>query len=148
MADFTSSDDIINVSDITDRVEELRSERDELESAIEEANEDSTDKVPFHAAQKALAEWDDGDEGKELAQLEELLSDMCGYGGDHQWEGNWYPATLINEDYFEKYMDEMLEDIGAIPKNIPEYLTITVDYDALKQDYSEVEFDGNTFYYR
>lgn len=73
---------------------------------------------------------------------------MCGYGGDHQWEGDWYPVTLIKESYFEEYMDDMLEDCGDIPKNIPPYLTITVDYDALKQDYSEVDFEGDTYYYR
>jgi hypothetical protein len=143
---FTSSDDIINVSDITDRVEELRDELEALEQDVTEANESGA--ATEHAeAMKALADWR-GENAEELKNLEALLSSLCGYGGDHKWEGDWYPATLIHEDHFEYAMNEMLEDIGAIPKDIPEYLTITVNYDALKQDYSEVGFDGNTFYYR
>lgn len=90
----------------------------------------------------------DEDETAELAQLEELLDEMKGYGGDHQWEGAWYPVTLIRDSYFEDAMDELLEDIGDLPKDLPSYLTITVDYKALQQDYSTVEFDGVTYWYR
>jgi hypothetical protein len=42
----------------------------------------------------------------------------------------------------------LLEDIGDLPKNLPSYLTITVDYDALQMDYTSVEFDGVTYWYR
>lgn len=149
--DFQGAD-IIDVRDIIARVEELREERESLGSAITEANDEldgSEEKIAaVMAAEKALTDWDNTEEGEELAKLESLLSDLCGYGGDEQWEGNWYPVTLINEDYFEQAMDEMLEDIGDLPKNLPSYLTITVDYDALKQDYSSVEFEGGTYWYR
>lgn len=90
----------------------------------------------------------DDDEKEELEKLEELLSDLCGYGGDEQWNGDWYPLTLIRDSYFETAMDELLEDIGDMPKDIPSYLKITVDYAALQQDYSSVEFDGVTYWYR
>lgn len=133
MADITdfAGSDIIDVRDVIARVEELREIRD---NSMEVAGEDGHEM--------------DADEKEELEKLEELLDDLCGYGGDEQWEGNWYPVTLINESHFEEYMDDMLEDCGDLPKNIPHYLTITVDYDALKQDYSEVEFEGDTYYYR
>lgn len=122
--DITNFDgaDIIDVRDVIARVEELRESVDG-EVVIQ-------------------------DEYEELKLLEGLLSDLCGYGGDEQWEGDWHPVTLINEDYFEKAMYELLEDCGDLPKNLLSYLTITVDYDALKQDYSSVEFEGNTYYYR
>jgi hypothetical protein len=97
---------------------------------------------------KELEDSEDEDEKAELATLTELLDNMKGYGGDHQWKGDWYPVTLIRESYFEEAMDELLEDIGDMPKNIPSYLKITVDYDALKMDYSSVEFDGVTYWYR
>ena len=45
-------------------------------------------------------------------------------------------------------MDEMLEDCGDIPRDLPSYLTIMVDYDALKQDYTALDFDGQTYYVR
>ena len=91
---------------------------------------------------------DDKEADDEFNQLESLLSDLKGKGGDHDWRGNWYPVTLIAESHFAESMDEMLQDIGDMPKDIPNYLKITVDYDMLKMDYSEVEFDGETFLYR
>lgn len=142
--DFQGAD-IIDVRDVIARVEELREAvaeiKDEFDSVPENEGVDFANIVRNHP-NFSSEEYD------ELQTLEELLSDLCGYGGDEQWEGNWYPVTLISESYFETEMDEMLEDIGVIPKNIPSYLTITVDYNALKQDYSEVEFDGDTYYYR
>lgn len=133
MADITDfqGEDIIDVRDVIARVEELREIRDNaIEVAGEEGHEMSAE------------------EAEELAKLEELLSDMCGYGGDEQWEGDWYPVTLIKESYFEQAMDDMVADCYDIPKNLPSFMTITLDYDALKQDYSEVDFEGDTYYYR
>lgn len=159
ITDFDGAD-IIDVRDVIARVEELREERDDLINTVSEAcnereamsdtgsDEDKARAEKEHKdAMQAESEWRD-ENAEELSKLEELLSDLCGYGGDEQWEGDWYPVTLIKESYFETYMDDMLEDIGDLPKNLPSYLTITVDYDALKQDYSEVEFEGNTYYYR
>ena len=139
MAYFTSSDDIIDLRDITDRVDELRSERDNFVLGAPDGSETPNP--------EGWAEEND-DEAEELAMLESLLSDLKGYGGDHQWGGDWYPGSLIADSYFEKAMDELLEDIGDLPKDLPSYLTITVNYDVLKEDYSEVDFDGNTFWYR
>ena len=45
-------------------------------------------------------------------------------------------------------MDELLEDIGDIPRDLPCYLKITVDYDALKQDYSSIDIGNETYWYR
>ena len=131
IADFQGSD-IIDVRDIIARVEELR----EIIADYENPEGD----LELHDSHI--------EEKEELEKLESLLSDLCGYGGDEQWEGNWYPVTLINENYFEQAMDSDVKDFGYIPKDLPSFLTITVDYDALKQDYSEVEFMGYTYYYR
>ena len=73
---------------------------------------------------------------------------MKGNGGDHQWKGDWYPVTLIRDSYFKTAMDELLEDIGELPSTLPAYLKIEVDYDALQMDYTSVEFDGVTYWYR
>lgn len=152
MSHYTIEDfqgaDIIDVRDVIARVEELR---EELESVKADQGEEQEE--------MSLQKWAESldiknspfkDAIEELDTLEMLLQSLQGCGGDEQWEGDWYPVTLINEEYFETYMDEMLEDIGDMPKfkDIPAYLTITVDYDMLKQDYSEIEFDGNTYYYR
>jgi hypothetical protein len=134
ITDFDGAD-IIDVRDVIARVEELREHR---------YNADEEDESKVGTSASNLSD----DEAEELEKLEELLSELCGYGGDERWEGDWYPVTLIKDSYFEEYMDDMLEDCGDLPKNIPAYLKIVVDYDMLKQDYSEVDFEGNTYYYR
>lgn len=134
MTDITSYDDIIDVRDITDRVEELRESREEYDEQ--------------HGA-GAWAKIEDG-EPEELETLESLLDDIRGYGGDHQWEGAWYPLTLIRDEHFTEYAMELLADIGDIPRNMPDYIVIDEDATAknIQSDYSDVEFDGSTYWYR
>lgn len=90
----------------------------------------------------------DDDDTEEFSTLESLLNELEGCGGDEQWRGSWYPLTLIRDSYFETAMGELLEDCGDLPKDLPSYLTITVDYDALRMDYGSVEIDGETYWYR
>lgn len=87
-------------------------------------------------------------EKEELKELRGLLGELAGYGGDEEFEGDWYPCTLIHDSYFETAMDELLEDTGYIPRDLPCYLTITVNYDALQQDYGSVEVGSQTYWYR
>jgi hypothetical protein len=164
-----NTDDIIDVRNIIERVEELREERDALQTAKDDAeaaaerpaewsvlqekamcfdNPERADDAALYAkAAEDLREWK-ASNVEELARLESILSDLEGNGGDHQWDGSWYPITLIRDTYFEAAMDELLEDIGDLPKNLPSYLTITVDYDALRMDYTSTEIDGVTYWYR
>lgn len=122
MADIDNSQDTLDVRDIIERFEEL-------ETA---------------SSEETLT----GDERQELSTLQTLLDDLKGNGGDEQWRGDWYPVALIRDSYFKKAMDELLEDIGELPKELPPYLSITVDYKALQMDYSSAEFDGVTYWYR
>lgn len=87
----------------------------------------------------------------ELDDLTDLLDELRGSGGDHQWEGDWFPVTLIRDSYFQDYAQEMAEDIGAIsgdaswPKNHIDWESAAQE---LQIDYSSVEFDGTTYWYR
>lgn len=143
--------DIIDVRDIIARVEELR---EELQAAMAENEEGHNfDELSEYVEavrkdQSAAHAHKLFDEAVELQTLESLLSDLCGNGGDEQWGGDWYPVTLIRESYFEESMDEMVADCYDMPKNLPSFMTVTLDYDALKQDYTECEFEGDTYYYR
>ena len=153
MADFSNTDDIISVSDITDRVEELREELQEAMDANEEGHNFEDLSTYIEAVRK---DWSAAhahrmiDEADELAALESLLDDLRGNGGDHQWEGNWYPATLIRDSYFTDYAQELCEDIGDLPRNFPSY--IEIDWEAtarnIRMDYSCVEIDGIDYWYR
>lgn len=150
--------DIIDVRDIIARVEELREELQDLIAAGTEAEtnqaEDSTEEhtddhyEAVDTAKKELADWKE-ENSDELQTLENLLSDLCGNGGDEQWEGDWYPVILIKDSYFEESMDEMIADCYPdLSKDLPCFITVTLDYEMLKQDYTECEFEGDTYYYR
>ena len=116
--------DIIDLRDIIARVEELDPEYSDIKL---------TD-----------------DEVKEFAELQAILDDLKGYGGDEQWRGDWYPVTLICDSYFTDYAREMLHDCGDIPRDIPHY--IEIDWDAtarnIRVDYTPTEIDGVTYWYR
>lgn len=127
-----NSDDIIDVRDIIDRIEELETELEGLGSEGDaEANNRAED-------------W------SELQTLTAIMDDLKGYGGDEQWRGDWYPVTLIRESYFTDYTQEMLEDCGTIPRDLPHW--VHIDWEAtareVKVDYSSVEIDGVTYFYR
>lgn len=87
----------------------------------------------------------DDEEAEELTNLEDLAKQAEGYG---DWE---YGETLIRDSYFAEYAEELAEDIGAINKSAAWPLTY-IDWDAaaeaLKQDYTSIEFDGVTYWMR
>lgn len=115
--------DILDIRDLIERYEEL--ETQELKSESEE---------------------------NEFNDLQALLDELESNGGDEQWRGNWYPLTLINEDYFTEYCCDLVKDIGDIPSSLPDYISTNIDWegvaDDLKVDYSEVTYNGETYYYR
>jgi hypothetical protein len=57
---------------------------------------------------------------------------------------------LIEEDDFDEYCKELLEDCGYISKDFPVW--IEIDWDAtannVRQDYQEVEFRGTNYLFR
>jgi hypothetical protein len=123
--------DVFDIRDVIERFEELES----IQSGYDNP---------------ANFETNEPDSAAEFNAIESFLSDVKGKGGDEDFRGNWYPVGFIEDSYFETAMDEMLEDIGEMPKyqDIPSYLTITVNYIALQQDYSSIEINGKTYWYR
>ena len=57
---------------------------------------------------------------------------------------------LENENYIDDYLDELLDDCGYLPKDLPYWIEIDwqATYDNMKEDYNEIELNGNTFYVR
>lgn len=85
----------------------------------------------------------DEEESKELEVLKALADECADYASDWQ-----YGETLIHRSYFESYMDEMVEDCYELPKDLPYWMSIKLDYDALEQDYTSVDFDGEEYLIR
>lgn len=133
MFDINQINDTIDLRDVMARVEELREARDE-----------SGESVDHWAIENA-------DDAEELQKLEALLAECKGNGGDEQWEGDWYPVTLIRDGYFEDYAQELAEDLGAVnadaswPNNCIDWERAAHE---LQQDYTTIEFEGETYWTR
>ncbi|CAB5187266.1 hypothetical protein UFOVP161_26 [uncultured Caudovirales phage] len=86
----------------------------------------------------------------ERASLAAILDELMGNGGDEEWRGDWYPQTLVRDSYFKTYAQELLEDCGDIPRDLPAY--IQIDWQAtarnIRVDYTPCEIDGITYWYR
>ena len=140
---ISNTDDTIDSRDVIARIEELTEERVELENAIEGALDGSTTDAEREVLKQALADWLDSEEGLELVALEKLADEAEGYAPDWQ-----YGEQLIRDSYFTEAMDEMVADCYDFGKDLPFWATITLDYEALQQDYTSVDFDGVTYWVR
>jgi len=124
--------DIIDVRDIIERIEELAND---LTTYIAESSEN-----PALAA--------------EHAALCAIMRDLAGNGGDEQWEGDWYPLTLIRDSYFTDYAQDLAEDCGYAsgPDGYSNPLLSYIDWEAwardVRMDYTSTEIDGVTYWYR
>jgi hypothetical protein len=88
----------------------------------------------------------DEDEQEELDKLYAFKEEVA---DDLEFDSG---ITFISEDYFEDYAEEMLKDIGALPAELPGYISNNIDWegvaDELKVDYTTIELGGVTYYYR
>lgn len=61
-----------------------------------------------------------------------------------------FGEALINGNYFEEYVKDLLTDCGYISRDFPHW--IEIDWEAtsenIKQDYSEIEYKNETYYFR
>jgi hypothetical protein len=122
------SADVIDVRDIIARVEALE----------DEIPDDSND----------TRNWADSGEFMALCAI---LDELKGAAGDEQWRGDWYPVTLIRDSHFTDYARELAHDVGAVDPNAKWPQTcINWAHAAreLQYDYTGVQIDGVTYWYR
>jgi len=117
-----NSMDVIDSRDVIARIEELENDRDDKNVGLLEI------------------------EVAELEALTALADEASDYAPDWQ-----YGATLIRDSYFEDYAQELAEDIGAIDSNAT-WPNNCIDWERatreLQMDYTEVDFDGVTYWIR
>ena len=108
---------------------------------------DTLDSRKIEERIKELEEAEDIDEDdkEELINLKALKEDV---GNDEEQECG---ICFINECYFEDYARELAEDLGEISRDTA-WPANCIDWERaaneLRIDYSELEFDGISFYYR
>ena len=123
MTDISNTADIIDSRDIIARIDELEAEYDA------EAFEDNLDE-------------DERDELLALKTLAEEAENVC------SWEDG---ETMIHDTYFKDYAEQYADDIGAVGTE-NQWPLYPIDWEApaddLQQDYSSVDYDGQTFWVR
>lgn len=155
-----ANENILDTRNIIERFEYLEeellyrfNEQQEYEGTGSGTEEDTiaTTDTDSSAFQEWLAQAREDDyEAQEYNELLSLLDELKGQGGDEQWKGYWYPATLIREDYFIDYTKDLVEDCYSFPMELP--LWVEIDWKKTAEntvsDYSIVEFKGSTYYFR
>lgn len=103
---------------------------------------------------RTLESWEDDpdigltdDESQELADLRDLAEEGEGLS---DWR---YGVTLIRDDYFEEYAQEFFEDTrDSNSSKITEWPYCHIDWeaaaDALKEDYTSIDFGDETYWGR
>ena len=123
---ISNLDDVIDSRDVIARIEALES--------LKEAHEADSDGGHFS-----------DEDALELRDLKALAKEGEGYAPD--WGDG---ATLIRDAYFTDYAQELIEDCGDLPKNLPHYIAIDWDRTAenIRVDYTPVDFGGVTYWVR
>lgn len=164
--EISNTENVLDSRDIIARIEYLESERESLTDEVDTAQETLNDldaadfeevsafeeaeqaaKDELATAQANVKDWDESDEGQELAKLKEFAEEAEGYASD--WR---HGAPLIHEAYFEDYARELAEDLGDYNSKNARWPHTCIDWaqaaEELKQDYTSVDFDGETYWVR
>lgn len=142
-------DDVIDSRDVIARIRELESDVDTLYSEwFEQQQEDGAIAEDAEETDSAYRERFN-DEHQDDPTVEELRALMALEEEASSYSDWRYGAALIRDSYFEQYAMELAEDIGAIDHDAKwplNYIDWEAAAEALKTDYTSVEFDGETYW--
>lgn len=136
----TAQHDLFNAnsSGDTDAINAAANECEDFQKAAEDAD------VALEVAAKALVDWEGADEWVTLKKL-------CDQGeGCADWA---YGETMIHESHFADYAEELAKETSDVPSSQwNQWPFNCIDWqdaaDTLKQDYTSIDFDGQTYYVR
>ena len=133
---------------------DLQEQIDNLELEIEELNEDLEDLEKdlgmCGSKNELLTTQDEIESAKEsLQDLRDELQPLLDLKAEDipDWD---YGATLIPESDWEEYVEDLVKDCGYISNDVPWWIVIdwAATADNVAADYSTVDYDGDTYYYR
>ena len=134
--EISNSEDMIDSSDVIARIDELEGLVTDLTDQIEDADKDDRD---IDTLDEELIDIQD-----ELEPLVKLQEQADGYAADWQ-----HGEALIRDSYFQEYAKQLAEDTCEIGSNASWPLSC-IDWEQaaeeLQQDYTPVEFDGETYW--
>ena len=136
MPNFDGTDDYFDSREVIERIAELTAAFIDA-TGVDPADVMSADDWAFGLGEDGAAEM--------VALI--AFRDEADHLPD--WE---YGETFIRDDNFTDYVQELVEDSGYIPADLPGWLANAIDWeqvaDALKRDYTEFEFRGATYWAR
>jgi hypothetical protein len=139
---------MLDTRDLIERRDELKQDiLDSFKDTFEHYADDTDYFEEILLDEEEIQSWkeDWSDELQEIEDIDDLEDEINNGEFD-------YGTTLIPEDYFVEYCKDLVSDIGDLPRDLPSYIENNIDWDGvaddLKQDYSEVEFRGETYLYR
>lgn len=147
MTTFTIDDigaDTLDSRDIINRIDELRDERDGLQADLDACVANPAD-PEYRACRLNLENWQSeyADELDRLERFAVQLEDCC-----PDWT---YGQMLIENSYFETYVQEFAEETGAVDPAAPWPLN-HIDWKGaareLQTDYTYAEIDGFKYWAR
>ena len=142
------------ITDLDTAIEDLESEQADLDekerdefARLEGEIDEHRSAIQGYRDDIIMHEGSRDDAKEELLPFKELEEEAEGYAPD--WH---HGAALIRDSYFIEYCRELLSDIGDLPADLPGYIENNIDWDGvaddLKIDYTEVDFDGITYWIR
>lgn len=136
--EINNNEDLIDIRDIIKRYKELKEE-----FLVVDENFDEEDDNYLYDNEKF-----DEENLEEFNSLKKLLNECEGNGGDHEWNGDWYPVTLINDDHFEDFAEQECKELGYLNQDHPWWIEINWEATAgnMKQNYTSVDFDGADYW--
>lgn len=171
MKTISNTDNVIDSRDIIKRIDELTGDFQALVDDIEAAKTDEEREMAFSALSawlightntvpdlktiEAIA-FDDVSKWAESNNAHELKA-LLALADEAEYSPGWlYGETLIHENYFTNYIEELINECYELPKEFNSgdwpWCHMTINYvaaaDEAKQDYIEVKFDGATYYIR
>jgi len=85
------------------------------------------------------------EEIEEYEQVNDFCEELSNYAADFE-----HGESIIHSDYFEDYARELVEECGYISKDFPSWIAIDWEStaEAVKEDYTSVDFQGETYLIR
>lgn len=150
--DINNTMDIIDSRDVIEKIGDLETDIELIKEDIQDYRDELANGED-HTEEEVQGIEDEIDNlTTQVAELEEELEPLKALAEECEGYGDWsYGATLIHEEYFLEYAEQLAEDIGAVSSNAS-WPNNHIDWDAaaeeLKIDYMEVDFDGQTYLMR
>ena len=156
---------IIDTRDLYKRQQELQSELESLQDAVSDAQEALEERRHEYREAQTDEEIEDAQEqvAAALEDLETANHEIVDWQSEYQEEldeinaleseigDEWmHGATLIDEDDFIEYVQDLAEELGATAGD--DHCWLVIDWEAtannVQQDYSSCEYQGTTYLFR